>query len=88
MPRGEDRVVPFARPRQVDLPAHQHRRIQVVAVGDQHEVFGGRLVDRLLGGQEILRPALLRRGDQLAVLGRDKFAQLALRASSSLTNCE
>ena len=68
----------LARTGQEALPSQQHLGIQVAPIGDQHELLGRGLSERLLRSQQILSRARLGHGDQLIVLGRHKGDELAL----------
>ena len=86
VPGCEDRIVFLARALEVRLPARQHGRVQIVAVSEEHEIIGARLIPHGVRRQQIIRHARPRHSTTCTCFVFTKSANAFSRFSNSLRN--
>ena len=80
VPRMPHRMRRRIRLLQIVLPAHDHRRVKLPRICQQHEVFDSGLLPGGIGGQEVLRTASPRSGDDGGMFFLHEGVQLLLAA--------
>ena len=75
-PHAPDRIVIAPRLVQIQFPAMDHGRIQRALIGQQHKVFGARLIPLTMDGHQILDRSTPRSGDNPRSLFADERIEI------------